>query len=305
VLSQFAAGKLDTISVPPTLVKSVSDQSPSAVIDQAPRNILSMVIFEPASYDANKPPFNDERVRQGLSMAINRDALLKRVSDQGGLWPDMPINAGFGKTWWLDPKGSDIGDAGKFYKYDVAAAKQLFSAAGVTNITVPMHFSSSVYNTIVPYYPIVKDGLSALLQQVGITVNEVPEEYGTYIASTFAGKFDGMAFSLESVFSDIAAYWTNMFYPNDSGGGRNHSHINDAALQANIKKMIAASTIEEVHAQNFELQKYVSQKMYYVPMVTPVEFAARQPSLKGVLNTTGPTTYGLGTESQLKNWKSA
>src|SRR5581483_5420931 len=119
---------------------------------------------------------------------------------------------------------------------------------------------------------------------------------------TFAGKFDGFSFSLESVFSDIAAYWTNMFYPRDAGGGRNHSSVNDPTLVQNIQKMLQATDVEELRKQNFELQKYTSEKMYYVPVVTPVEFAARQPKLKGVLNTTGPTTYAIGTEGALTNW---
>ncbi len=306
VLSQFASGALDTISVPPTLVDSTKSQSPTAIIDAAPRNILSMMIFQPESYTAAKPPFNDDRVRRALSMAINRDALLKRVSPQGGLWPNMPINGGFGKTWWLDPQGSAIGDAGKNYKFDVAAAKQLLTAAGFPDgFEVPMHFSSTVYPTVVPYYPIVKDGLTALFQQAGITVKEVPEEYGVYISTTFTGKFDGMAFSLESVFSDIAAYWQNMFYPRDAGGGRNHSSVSDPELQAKIKTMLAAQSVEEIRKQNFELQKYTSEKMYYVPVVTPVEFTASSPKLKGFLNRSGPTTYAVGTEGALKNWISA
>ena len=168
-----------------------------------------------------------------------------------------------------------------------------------------MHFASTVYTTVVPYYPIVKDGLTALLGQAGIRVKEVPEEYGTYIGTTFKGKFDGMAFSLESVFSDIAAYWQNMFYPADAGGGRNHSSVSDPALQAKIKTMLAAQSVDEIHKKNFELQKYTSEKMYYVPVVTPVEFAASSSKLKGVLNRTGPTTYAVGTEGAMRNWFSA
>jgi peptide/nickel transport system substrate-binding protein len=302
VLSQFAANQLDTISVPPQLIDSVRSQSPNAIIDAAPRNILSMLIFDPLAYSANQPPFNDERVRQGMSRALNREALLNRISSEGGLFPNMPINAGFGETWWLDPQGSDIGDAGKNYVYDVAEAKALFEAAGVSEITVPMHFSSTVYTTVVPYYDIVREALPAMLGEAGVTVNGVPEEYGQYIATTFAGTFDGMAFSLESVFSDIAAYWTNMFYPRDAGGGRNHSGINDAELVTRIKAMVAAQEIEEIRTENFELQKYLSEKMYNVPVVTPVEFAARQPTLKGVVNASGPTTYAVGTEATLTNW---
>lgn len=302
VLSQFAAGQLDTISVPPKLVDSVRSQSPNAILDQALRNILSFLAFQPESYTANKPPFNDDRVRRGMSRALDREGLLQLVSKEGGEWPNLPINAGFGKSWWLDPQGSEIGAAGDNYKYDVAEAKKLFSAAGVSSINVPMHFSSTVYTTVVPYYDIVRQALPAMLADAGVTVKEVPEEYGNYISTTFAGKFDGFSFSLESVFSDIAAYWTNMFYPRDQGGGRNHSSVNDPTLVQNIQKMLQATDIEELRKQNFELQKYTSEKMYYVPVVTPVEFAARQPKLKGVLNTTGPTTYAIGTEGALTNW---
>ena len=130
----------------------------------------------------------------------------------------MPINAGFGETWWLDPQGDDIGDAGENYQYDVAEAKALFAAAGSTSFEAPMHFSSTTYTTVVPYYDIVREALPAMLGEAGVTVNLVPEEYGQYIATTFAGQFDGFAWSLESVFSDIGAYWGNMFCPRDAGG---------------------------------------------------------------------------------------
>jgi ABC-type transport system substrate-binding protein len=242
-------------------------------------------------------------VRKGMSHAIDRDGLLKLITKEGGLWPNVPINGGFGKSWWLDPQGSDIGAAGDNYKYDVAEAKKLFEAAGVTSFESPMHFSSTVYTTIVPYYDIVRQALPAMLKDAGVSVKEVPEEYGVYISKTFGrGEFDGFTFGLESVFSDIAAYWTNMFYPRDAGGGRNHSSVGDATLAANIKKMLQAQSVDEIRKQNFELQKYTSDKMYYVPVVTPVEFGARSPKLKGVVNTTGPTTYALGTESTLHTW---
>jgi peptide/nickel transport system substrate-binding protein len=302
VLSQFADGNLDTITVPPQLFESVRSQNPNAIINQSPRNILSMLIFEPASYLENKPPFNDERVRRGMSRALNRDALLSRISSEGGLWPNMPINAGFGESWWLDPQGPDIGPSGENYLYDVAEARALFSAAEVNEFSAPMHFSSTTYTTIVPYYDIVREALPAMLGEAGVTVNLVPEEYGQYIATTFAGQFDGFAWSLESVFSDIAAYWGNMFRPRDAGGARNHSSVNDADLVSRIDAMLQLTDIEEIREANFELQRYTSEKMYYVPVVTPVEFAADNPRLKGIVNNSGPTTYALGTEAQMYNW---
>jgi peptide/nickel transport system substrate-binding protein len=302
-LAQFAAKQLDAISIPPQLIDSFRSQNPNAVIDQAPRNILSFLYFEPASYTANKPPFNDERVRRAMSMSLDRDGLLKRVSKDGGLWPNIPINAGFGERWWLDPHSDDMGDAKKYYEYNVTEAKALFEAAGAGEFSTPMHFSTTVYSGVVPYYDIVRQSLPALLKEAGVTVNEAGEEYGVYISKTFGrGEFDGFTFGLESVFSDVAAYWENMFYPRDAGGGRNHSSVSDAELVTNIKKMLESQDLDELNKQSFDLQKYVSDKMYYVPVVTPVEFAARQPNLKGVLNSTGPTTYAVGTEGALRNW---
>jgi len=306
VLSQFAAGALDSIFVPPQLLNNVRSQNPNAIIDGAMRNVLSFLYFEPASYTAGKPPFNDERVRQGMSMIINRDALLSRISDEGGGWPNL-INAGFGESWWLNPKGDDIGDAGKYYQYNLDEARALFEAAGVGDgFNTPMHYSSTVYTTIVPYYDIVRQSLPALLEEANISVEQRGEEYGVYISKTFGrGEFEGFTFGLESVFSDIAAYWTNMFYPRDAGGGRNHSSVSDATLNDRIAAMLRIQDLEELREANFDLQRYVSEKMYYVPVVTPVEFSARQPRLKNVQNTTGPTTYATGTEGYLRLMKEA
>ena len=87
-----------------------------------------------------------------------------------------------------------------------------------------------------------------------------------------------------------------------AGGGRNHSSVGDATLVDRIKSMLALQDLDELRQENFELQKYCSEKMYYVPVVTPVEFGARQQHVKGVHNDNGPTTYALGTEATLHTW---
>ncbi|HEY8173986.1 MAG TPA: ABC transporter substrate-binding protein, partial [Dehalococcoidia bacterium] len=303
VIAQFTAGNLDTISPSAQLVPTLPG---SAIVDKAPRNILNFLYFEPASYSSAKPPFNDERVRQGLSRAIDRDALLGIASPDGGKWANMPMQAGLSEFWWLDPQSSDMGTAGDFYKYDVAEARALFQAAGVTSLNVPMHFSSNVYSIVVPYYDVVRQTLPNMLQEAGVTVDPKPHEYSSdYIPNVFAGNFDGMALGLESVFSDVGSYWTAMFYDRASGGIRNHSQVADETLRANIKSMLELQDVEEIRDAGFELQKYTSEKMFYVPLINPVEYTARQPRLKGVVNTEGPTTYAVGTEGALTNWVEA
>jgi peptide/nickel transport system substrate-binding protein len=300
VIAQFSAGQLDTISPAAQLVSTLPS---SAVIDKAPRNILNFLYFEPGSFNADKPPFNDVRVRQAFSRAIDRDALLGVASPDGGQWANIPIQAGFSEFWWLDPQSSDIGDAGQYYQRDVAEARALFSAAGVPNLNVAMHFSSNVYNIVVPYYDVVRQTLPNMLQEAGVTVNPQGHEYSSdYIPNIFAGNFEGFALGLESVFSDVGSYWTAMFYDRATGGIRNHSQVNDQTLRDRIASMLQLQDIEEIRDAGIELQKYTSEQMYYVPLITPVEYAARQPRLKGVVNTEGPTTYAVGTEGSLTVW---
>jgi ABC-type transport system substrate-binding protein len=142
-----------------------------------------------------------------------------------------------------------------------------------------------------------------MLQEAGVTVNPVPEEYSSvYIPQTFAGQFDGFALGLESVFSDAGSYWTAMFYDRAAGGIRNHSSVADEDLRTRIKDMLELQDVDEIRQANLDLQKYTSEKMYYVPLITPVEYTARQARLKGVVNTEGPTTYAVGTEGALTTW---
>jgi hypothetical protein len=96
-----------------------------------------------------------------------------------------------------------------------------------------------------------------------------------------------------------------MFYARESGGIRNHSNVSDTTLRDKIKSMLQKQSVDDIRKDNLELQKYTSEKMYYVPLITPVEYGARQARLKGVVNTEGPTTYAVGTEGSLTVWVNA
>jgi peptide/nickel transport system substrate-binding protein len=304
VLTQFAAGNLDTISVPPDLLDQFRTENPNAIVDVARRNILSFFYFEPATYTEGNTPFSNVDVRRAMSMTLNRDQLLDVASPEGGEWPNI-INAGMGSRWWFDPRSDEMGDAAQWYEFNLERARELLGGAGFADgFDVNMYFSSSVYTTIVPYYDLVRSVLRSVLGQVGIRVSEVPQEYGEYITTTFVdGPPSGFAWGLESVFTDVGMYLANMFRPKDQGGGRNHSSVDDPELVSMIEDMLRETDLDVLNEKNYEIQRYVSDMMYYIPVVTPNEAGARQPWVKNAPNTTGPTTYAVGTEGALKIWK--
>jgi peptide/nickel transport system substrate-binding protein len=302
-LSQYRAGQLDTVGVPPPLLDAFKSENPDAIITPYIRNLLSFLYVEPASYTADKPPFNDVRVRRALSMALDRDLLLEVCSPGKGEWPNL-ISSGMGQ-WWLDPRSPEMGDAGKWYQYNLEESKKLLEAAGFPDgFDVPFHFGSTGYGTVIPYYDTVWQVLPDMLRQVGIRLKSVPEEYNLYFDKTFyRGEFDGIAWGLESVFTDVAAYLGNMLLPKDMGAERNHSSVSDPRLTALIQQMMAEQEVERIRELSFEVQRLASDQMYYVPGVGVVEYNGRHPWIHNVQNVGGPTTYAVGTEGGMYVWK--
>ncbi|MDI6857174.1 MAG: ABC transporter substrate-binding protein [Dehalococcoidia bacterium] len=306
VMSQFLAKKLDATYVQAALLNDIRAQAPEARINKNLRNLTSFLYFEPASYTENKPPFNDIRVRRAISMAIDRDGLLKLISpEEGGEWPNI-ISAGMGRKWWVDPKSEEMGEPGKWYRYDPAEAKALLKAAGYEDgFECRFHYSSTVYTNIITYYPVVAEALPGLMREVDIRLTSVPEDYiGQYFPQTYSqGNFDGMAWGLLTVLPDAAGYIEMSYLPWGKGGARNMSRVDDPELVRNITDAVQTWDVDEVCQKLRQIQKYVSDKMYYVPGVNPYEYSASWPVGGGGVNTSGPTTYSFGTEGTMWAWR--
>ena len=308
VMSQFIAKKIYGMGVQPRLLSEVMSAVPDVIVNRALRNLTSFIYFQDSSYVKDEGPFNDVRVRRAVSMAIDRDGLLTLVrapmDQEGGEWPNI-VPGGLGRPWWLDPKSSEMGDAARWYKYDVAEAKALMEAAGHGDgFDMRLHFSSTVYTNIIPYYQVVAEALPNLMREIGINVTLVPEDYvGQYFPVTYAkGEFDGMAWGLLSVFTDGLGYLSNSFLPFGQGGGRNMSKVRDEQLIADLQQATREPDIEALRSKLFDIQRYISDQMYYVPGINPMEYTVSHPFGSPPMNNTGPTTYGLGTETSMWGW---
>jgi ABC-type transport system substrate-binding protein len=91
------------------------------------------------SMRTDRPPFNDVRVRQAMSLAIDRQAIVDAVLEGVGvLNPAVPAAL---KDWSLPI--AQLGESARYFKRDVAEAKRLLAAAGF-----PSGFSASLcYNS--------------------------------------------------------------------------------------------------------------------------------------------------------------
>jgi ABC-type transport system substrate-binding protein len=246
-------------------------------------------------WDVNKPPYNDPRVRQAVSMGLNRENIVNTIYVGKGNWNNFIPWAL--SEWWLDPRGPDMGPGAKYFKYDPAAAKSLLAAAGFPEgLKVDMISTPGYGQVWVQAVELVQQDLKA----AGIDANIKMQEYTAYIASTFKGKIpegeNTLVFGLATPFTEPHDFLFNMYHPN---GTRNHGNVNDPKLNGMIEQQMRTLDRAERKKQIYDIQRYLAEQMYYPPGATGMRVAALQPNVKDFYPL---SDYGHGAEVVPKLW---
>ncbi len=294
-ISQFAAGRLETMGVPPELVEVFTRQNSDAIMTRSVLNQLVLMFFPPAAFEANEPPFNDERVRQAVSLALDREALMDLASGgQGGAKHNL-LNAG--SLWYLDPDSQEMGEAAHFFTRDVAKARQLLSAAGYESLDTEFHYTGNAgaYLAFRPYYNPTAEAIPPMLREAGINARLVSHDYQSEWVNPDAGIFygnlkKGIAYALET---PVTHPWVQFRWHFTPGNIRNHSHVTDSEIFALVEEMGRETDFDKGRELAYEIQRMNAQRMYYVPAVGPFEFNAQQPYTRLYDQ---PAGYGAGSE---------
>jgi dipeptide transport system substrate-binding protein len=122
------------------------------------------------AFNTQKPPFDKKEVRQAVTMAIDKAAILK----------DVYLGAGQAAKNLIPPTMWSYDDAVKDYPYDPAKAKALLEKAGVK---APLEIDLWYMPVARPYNPNAKrvaEMMQSDLAKVGITAKLVTYEWGEY-----------------------------------------------------------------------------------------------------------------------------
>jgi peptide/nickel transport system substrate-binding protein len=230
----------------------------------------------------DQPPFNDIRVRQALSLAINRQAWLEALDFGEGCLNTGPIPCAL-PEWKLDAKEMDPAQAKYLVGFDREEAKRLLAEAGY-----PKGFSTPLYHH--PGYTGVWPSRFELavdeLSKVGITVELKPQEYGDYISTTYLGKFDKLAMGPITPFLEVDDFLYGLFYPDQPN---NRGHVKDPALNEMLIAQRRELDPEKRKRIVHDIQRYLADKAYYVYVPIGLSYHVHQPHLKGFAPKIGHT----------------
>ena len=217
----------------------------------------------------DQPPFNDVRVRRAISQALDRQAIIDAVYVRGEPTPAI----GRGLAEWSLPI-DQLGEGAKYYRYDPKEARRLLAEAGF-----PKGFKTQI-NSTGGYGPDLLDVVQLAqrnLKDVAIETELKIQEYGAYMATTFVGKFDGMAMGPISIAWEPDSVLYGLYAPDQP---RNSGHVNDPKITAMLQEQRRTKNLEARKQLIYDIQRYVAEQQYYVYLNSNTITTSWQPYVK-------------------------
>jgi len=156
------AGQLDIVMNPPVTDLTALSSNPAVKLLKAPSDRSIFIAI-----NVTKPPFDNEKVRQALNYAVDKDAIIKNVMFDAVNVMDSPFPASL----------SGYCNVGS-YKYDPAKAKQLLAEAGVKDLKITLATPTGRYIQDSQF----AQAVSGYLRKVGIEANVRTMDWPSYVS---------------------------------------------------------------------------------------------------------------------------
>jgi peptide/nickel transport system substrate-binding protein len=217
----------------------------------------SPTITDNAGQPMAKNPFRDRKVREAISMAVNREALASRVLEGAATPANQFLTKGFlGYDNSLKPIANDVDKA-----------KALMAEAGYPQgFKVALHCTSDR----LPGDGAVCAALGPMLARIGITVTVNATPRAVYIPAQAKGDYSLMMNGFSTPTGEGSYFITTAVHTRDKDkgfGGFNHWHHSNAAIDALIQK--ASTTLEPAQRKQLleEATRAVMAETAVIPLV--------------------------------------
>ena len=218
----------------------------------------------------DQKPWSDVRVRQAVSMALDRREIIESTLEGVGV-VNGPIPAAL--TDWALPI-DQLGEGARNYRHDPAEARRLLAAAGYPNgFPASVCFNSYGSTVLVDTMQLVLKHLKA----VGIDAKLDQKEYGAYQVTCRLGKFDSLSFGPLTPFLEPDNFLFGQYY---TGEPRNRSHVHDPVLDALLVRQRRTADVKQRREVINTIQRHLARQQYYVHAPSGVYIAAWDPAVK-------------------------
>jgi peptide/nickel transport system substrate-binding protein len=262
-IAMLERGEADIIyNVPGELIDRVKS-TPGLML--APVVSANFWLEFPGFQDPNSP-FHDKRVRQAVSLAIDRDAINQAECDGlgrvDGNWINDDVEYGLPWPQW---------------QHDIGKAKQLMAEAGYPNGFIVN------WLTPVPNYYSRGERIVSQLQTIGIRARLQTMERGVFLKRLQAGlkEWPGVQIILNA--ARVGGAWSNWYDSFMRCGGFNGKDRNCVPeLDAKFRQYLASVDRGERQKLAEEIQREILDNCYFVPVFRHAAMQAIGPRIAAV-----------------------
>jgi dipeptide transport system substrate-binding protein len=188
------------------------------------------------AFNTEKEPYTDKRVRQALSMAINKDAILDAVFQGSGRVAKNPMPP----TLW------GYNDAVEDYPYDPDGAKKLLEEAGISDLKTNI-WAMPVQRPYNPNARRMAELIQADWAKVGVEAEIVSFEWGEYLKRSLEGEHQTVLLGWTADIADPDNFLFVLLGCEAAQGGANrarwcHEPFDDLLVQAKQTTDVAERT---------------------------------------------------------------
>ena len=211
-------------------------------------------------FNMDKEPFDDERVRQAIAKAINKEEILSGIYDDVGIPAHTPIAPSvFGYS-------EDVED----HEYNLEEAKELLAEAGYEN-----GFSTTIWTNDDRQRIDTATTIQAQLKEIGINAEVRTVEWGTMLEQTANREHDMFVFGWTTVTGDADNGLYPLFHSDNLGEPGNRTFTEDEELDDLLDQARQESDPDE----RLELYRQIQELL---AEITPMVYIHHQQYLLGV-----------------------
>ncbi|WP_338211559.1 peptide ABC transporter substrate-binding protein [Lactiplantibacillus paraxiangfangensis] len=286
-LNLFQEKKLDLTQLASEQVKNMKSNSDYTTY---PYSITAFLVYNFKDSNATvKKALNNEKIRQAISLSINRNTLVKNVIGDASTTSQTFVP----KDLANDPKsGKDFSDESVVKdstSYDTALAKQLWQQGlketGLKKLTLHMLTSNDEPNKPISQY--LKSALEKNLSGLTVDLSNIPAKVAQSRAQS--GNFDIYLSGWGADFNDPISHLQIM----TSNSGYNYGKYNSSTYNALVKKAQDqdANNTNARWQDMLQAERTIMQDQGITPLYQTVYSYLQNPKVKGIIHNTAGTQW--------------
>jgi peptide/nickel transport system substrate-binding protein len=217
------------------------------------------------------------KVRQALSLALNRQAIINSVYKGAALmprWLSNPGTFGYGKSVFTAAY-----NASPVLTQNIAEGKKLVQQAGATGKTFTIGTSSQLANIAA-----VTGAYQAAAQAIGLKVvlkSVSAQNYINFFTDPKArAGIDGFLTVNYGDYADPAALLSTLVLP---GGSQNYTNFNNPQITADLEQARSTANLDQRAALVAKAEKLTMQQLPWIPNVQPTSLLLLGKGLTGAV----------------------